>query len=120
MRRNAEVFEGFAEQFDCAAVQGRSSDDFVTSTGEVDDGVGDSRSAAGCSQTGCAAFEGCDTVFQDGLRRVGQTAVDVASVFQSEAVFGLLCIFKDIRCGLVNRNGAGTRCRIRYLTCMLL
>ena len=120
VRRNAEVFEGFAEQFDCAAVQGRSSDDFVTSTGEVDDGVGDSRSAAGCSQTGCAAFEGCDTFFQDVLRRVGQTAVDVASVFQSEAVFGLLCIFKDIRCGLVNRNGAGTRCRIRYLTCMLL
>ena len=120
VRRNAEVFECFTEQFDCAAVQRRSSDDFVTGTGKVNNGVSNGRCAAGRSQASCAAFQGCNTFFQDVLRRVGQTAVDVASVFQSEAVFSLLGIFENIRCRLINRNGAGTRCRIRYLTCMLL
>ena len=47
VRRNAQMFKGFGEQFNRAAIQGRSGDDFVTGTGEVDDGVGDSRCAAG-------------------------------------------------------------------------
>ena len=78
VRRNAEVFEGFRKQFDRAAVQGRSGDDFIAGAGQVDDGVGDSRCAAGRSKTGRAVFKGGDSFFQDVLGRIGQTAVDEA------------------------------------------
>jgi hypothetical protein len=75
---NAEVFEGIGEQFDGAAVQGRSSDDFITGTGEVDEGKGNSRSAGSRSQGSCAAFQCGNPFFQDIPGRVGQAGINEA------------------------------------------
>ena len=54
-----------------------------------------------------AAFEGRDAVFEHALGGVGQTAVDVAGVCQTEAVRSVLAVAEHIGSGLVNGHCAG-------------
>jgi hypothetical protein len=58
------------------------------------------------------AFEGSNALFKNVLRRVGETAVDVAGVLQVEAVRGVLSAVENVRGGLVNRNRAGIGCGV--------
>ena len=86
-------------------------------------GVGYGSRTAGHGQSGHAAFESCHAVLQHSLRGVGQTAVDVTGIAQSEAVGGVLRIAEHIRCGLVNRyctgisSGVGLFLSYMYLEC---
>ena len=84
----------------------------VTLAGESRDGIG-----KGCC-TGCdcegrdTAFEGGNAFFKDILRRVGETAINIACIFQMEAVRGVLSAVENVRGGLVNRNRAGIGCGV--------
>ena len=74
------------------------------------------RRCPGCQcQSGHAAFQRCDSLLQNPLCRVGQTAVNVAGILQAEAVCCVLAVMEYIGCGLVDRNRSGIRCRIRVL-----
>jgi hypothetical protein len=75
--------------------------------GESGDGIG-----KGC-RTGCdckgrdTAFEGGYAFFKNILRRVGETAINIAGIFQMETVRSVLSAVENVRGGLVYRNRAG-------------
>ena len=105
------------EQVVAAAVDGLLCYDVVACLSQCLNGVGDSC----CAGSGCeccnAALKCCDALLENVLRRVGQTAVDVACVCQTEAVCGVLAVMENVRGGLINRNGTGVGCRVRlFLT----
>ena len=61
----------------------------VTSLGKSLQGIGDGSSAGGDGKTRYATLECDDTVLEDALGGVGQTAVDVAGVGKTKAVGGV-------------------------------
>ena len=104
---NAERAERMLQEVVGTAVNRTLRHHVVTLAGESGDGIG-----KGC-RTGCdcegrdTAFEGGYAFFKDILRRVGETAINIAGIFQMEAVRGMLSAVENVRGGLVNRNRAG-------------
>ena len=74
--------------------------------------VGQSRCAGSNCQCGRTALQCCDTLFKDVLRRVGQTAVNVAGISQTEAGSCVVAVVEHIRSGLINRHGTCIGCRV--------
>ena len=62
-----------------------------------------------------AALERRDALLEHVLRGVGQTAIDVSGVGQTEAVSGVLAVAEHIGSGLVDRHCAGIGCGIGLL-----
>ena len=95
------------QQVGGAAVDGFLGDDVAAVLGQGLDGVVDGGSTGSHSQGSHAALKGCDALLEHILGGVGQTAVNVASVLQVEAVSGVLGVMEHVGSGLVNRHGAG-------------
>ena len=120
MGGDAQLRQGVGEEFISAAIQSGSGNDLISCAGDIEDGVSHSR-CAGCHSEACgAAFESSQSLFQYILGRVCEAAVNVACIFQCEAIFSLLRIFEYIRSGLINRHRSSSGSRIRHLACMLL
>ena len=79
-------------------------DDVVAGLGDVAHRVFHGGRAGRDGQARGAAFEGRDAVFEHALGGVGQTAVDVARVRQSEAGLGVVEVVEDVGGGLVDRH----------------
>ena len=117
---NAQLRKGIGEEFIGAAVEGGSGNDFIAGAGNVQNGVGHSRSAAGYCQACGASFQGCQSLFQYVLSGVCKTSVNEAGLPKGKEVFPFLCVVEYVGSGLVNRNSSGSCGGIRYLSCMLL
>ena len=107
------------QQVVAAAVDGLLSHDVVTSLCQCFDGVGDGSSTGSGSQSSHAAFQSSDALLEHVLRRVGQTAVDVACVCQAEAVCCVLAVAEHIGSGLVNGHCTGIGCGIGLLLSLI-
>ena len=91
------------------------SHDVVAGLGDVAHRVFHGGRAGRDGQARGAAFEGRDAVFEHALGGVGQTAVDVARVRQSEAGLGVVEVVEDVAGGRVNRHCAGGGGRVGLL-----
>ena len=101
------------QQVVAAAVDGFLGDDVAAVGRQGLDGVGDGCCAGGQRQCRAAAFQGRYSLFQDVLGGVGQPAVDVAGVRQSEAVGCVLAVMEYVRGGLVDGDCPGVAGRVR-------
>ena len=112
---DAVTRQGVTQQVEGATVDVLGGDDVIAGLGDVAHRVFD-RGCAGCDGQACgAAFEGCDAVFEHTLGGVGQAAVDVARVRQSEAGLGVVEVVEDVGGGLVDRHRAGVGGRVGLL-----
>ena len=104
--------ERVLQQIEGAAVDGLLGDDVAAVCRQRLDRIGDG-CCAGCQRQTCAApFQSRHSVFQHGLRGIGQPAVDVARVSQSEPVSRMLRVMEYIGGGRVDRYCSRVRCRI--------
>ena len=103
------------EQVEGAAVDVLGGDDVVTGLGDVAHGVLDGRGARGDRDAGGAAFKGGDAILEHALGGVGQTAVDVTRVGESEAGLGVVEVVEDVAGGRVDRHCAGVGGRVGLL-----
>ena len=112
---DAVTRQGVTQQVEGATVDVLGGDDVIAGLGDVAHRVFD-RGCAGCDGQTCgAAFEGCNAVFEHALGGVGQAAVDVAWIRQSETGLGVVKIMEHVAGGLVDRHRAGIGCRIGLL-----
>ena len=112
---HAELGQGVLQQVVAAAVDGLLCHDVVTGLCQRLDGVGDGGSAGSGGQSSHAALQSSDTLLEHILRGVGQAAVDVARIGQTETVSGVLAVAEHIGSGLVDGHGAGIGCGIGLL-----
>ena len=112
---DAVARQGVAQQVEGAAVHVLGCDDVVAGLGDVAHRVFHGGRAGRDGQARGAAFEGRDAVFEHALGGVGQTAVDVARVRQSEAGLGVVEVVEDVGGGLVDRHRAGVGGRVGLL-----
>ena len=112
---DAKLGERMLQQVVGATVNGLLSHHVVTGLGKSLQGIGDGSSARGDGKTCHATLECGDTVLEDTLGGVGQTAIDVTGVGKTKAVGGVLGIAEHIARGLVDRHGTGVGCRIGAL-----
>ena len=104
---DTELGQGVLQQVVAAAVDGLLCHDVVTGLCQCLNGVGDGSSAGSGSQSSHAAFQSSNALLEHILGGVGQTAVDVAGVCQTEAVRSVLAVAEHIGSGLVNGHCAG-------------
>ena len=104
---DAELGQGVLQQVVAAAIDGLLGHDVVAGLRQRLDGVGDGRRAGSGGQSSDAALERRDALLEHVLRGVGQTAIDVSGVGQTEAVSGVLAVAEDVGGGLVDGDGAG-------------
>ena len=79
------------------------------------DGVGNGGGAGGQGQSGHAALQSGQALFQYILGGVGQAAVNIAGVGQAEAGGGMGGVAEYVRSGLVNGHRAGVGGGVRLL-----
>ena len=104
---HAKLGQSVGQKVVGAAVDGLLGDDVVPLLGQSLDGIGDSGGAGGHGQGGHAALQGRNALFKDILGGVGQAAVNIARVPQSEAVGGVLGVMEHIGGGGVDGHRAG-------------
>jgi len=104
---NAEIREGMFEQVVGAPVYGGGADNVLTGMDQGLHGVGHCSGAAGRSQSSHPAFQGGDPFFKNIFRRVGETAVHIPGILQSEPVSRVLAVPEHIGRGLVNGHCPG-------------
>ena len=112
---DAKLGERMLQQVVGATVDGLLSHHVVTGLGKCLQGIGDGSGTGGDGKTGHATLERGDTVLEDALGGVGQTAVDVTGVGKTKAVGGVLGVAEHIARGLVDRHGTGVGCGIGAL-----
>ena len=104
---DAELGQSVSQQVVAAAVDGLLCHDVVTGLCQCLNGVGN----GGCTRSGSqcchATLQRCDALFKHILRGVGQTAVDIACIGQTEAVGGVLAVAEHIRRSLVDGHRTG-------------
>ena len=77
------------------------------------------RGMTGCGRkSGCAAFQGCNALFQNGGRRICDAGVDIAEGLQTEQGGCVIHIIEDEGRRLVDRRGARARGRVGCSTGM--
>ena len=109
---DAVLGQRVCKQVIAAAVDGFLGDNVIAGLGQSFNGIGDGSSAGGQSQGRNAALKSCNAFFQDVLRGVGQTAVDVAGVCQTKAGGRVGGIVEHIGGRLINRHCACVCCGI--------
>ena len=112
---DTKLGERVLQQVVGTAVDGLLGDHVVTGLGEGLQGIGDGGGARGDGEASNAALERSDTVLEDALGGVGQTAVDVTGVGKTKAVGGVLGVAEHIARGLIDRHSTGVGCRIGAL-----
>ena len=95
-----------------ATVEVVGSHDMVAILHDILQGIGDGSGTRGHGQSGYTTLEGCDTVFEHTLRRVGQSTVDVTGIAETETVGSVLGIVEHITRGLVDRHGSCVGCGV--------
>ena len=95
-----------------AAIDVFAGHDVVACVGDIGDGVRHCGGSRSHGQRAHSALERSHTLFEDGLRRVGEPPVDISGVLQCKAVGGVLRVVENIRGGLVDWNGARIGCRV--------
>ena len=85
----AVLGQGVGQQVIAAAVDGLLGHNVVARLSQGLNGVGDGGSAGGSRQSGYAALQSRDALFQHILGRVGQPSVDVAGVRQTKPGGGM-------------------------------
>lgn len=95
-----------------AAIEVVGGYNVVTVLQDVLKGVGDGGSTTGNRQSGCTAFEGRHAVFEYALGGIGQAAIDVAGIAQSEAVGCMLGVMEHIRSDLIDGYGTSIGCGV--------
>ena len=101
-----------AKKVEASAVNSLLRDDVAAACGQGLDRIGNGRRAGSYCQGSGAAFKSSETLLEHLLGGIGQTAVDVAGIGESEAVRRVFAVVEHIGSGLVDRNGAGIGCRI--------
>ena len=104
---HAEVGQGVLQQVIAAAVDGLLGYDVTAVGGQGLDGIGDGGGTGGHGQSGHAALQGRNALFEHVLGGVGQTAIDVARVSQTKPGGGMGGIMENVRSGLIDRDGTG-------------
>ena len=104
---DAELGQSVRQQVVAAAVDGLLCHDVVTGLCQCLNGVGDGGCTGSGSQCCHAALQRCNALFKHILRGVGQTAVDVTCIGQTEAVCGVLAVAEHIGRGLVDGHRTG-------------
>ena len=112
---DAVTRQGVAQQVEGTAVDVLGGDDVVTGLGDVAHGVFDGGGTGSDGQTSGTTFKGGDAVLEDTLGGVGQTAVDVARVSETEASLGVVEVVEDVAGGSVDRDRAGVGGRVGLL-----
>ena len=112
---DAKLGERMLQQVVGATVDGLLGNHMVTGLGKCLQGIGDGGGARGDGEASNATLERGDTVLENALGGVGQTAVDVTGVGKTKAVSGVLGVAEHIARGLVDRHGTGVGCRIGAL-----
>ena len=104
---HAEVGQGVLQQVIAAAVDGLLGYDVTAVGGQGLDGIGDGGGTGGHGQSGHAALQSRNALFKHVLSGVGQAAIDVACVGQTEPGGGMGGVMEHIRGGLIDGDGAG-------------
>lgn len=94
------------DEVERAAIEVVGSDDVVAVLCDVLQGIGNGCCTGGHGQSCHTSLKGSYAVFENTLGGVGQTAIDVACIAQSETVGGMLCVMEHITGGLVDGHGA--------------
>ncbi len=102
-----ELGQRVVEQVVGAAVQGGRRDHVAAVLGQVEQGDGLGRLAAGHGQRRHPALEGGHPLLEDGLGRVHDPGVDVAQLLQPEQGGGVGGVAEGVAGGLVDRHGPG-------------
>ena len=105
---DAKALEVHSQQADAAAVQSASSHHMIALLQDGHQGHRLGGHAAGSSQAGTPALQGCHALFEGGHRGVGEARVHIAKGLQIEQAGGMLGAVKNKAGGLVNRQGPGT------------
>ena len=84
----------------------------IACTSDIFESISDGSGTRSDCQSCYPSFKSGYALFKNSLSGVGQTAVDVSRVLQSEACGCMGGVVKYIRGGLVNRNCAGICCRV--------
>ena len=112
---HAELRQGVGQQVVAAAVDSFLSHDVIPRLSKGLDGIGNSRRARGHGQRRYAPFQGGNPLFQHVLGGVGQPAIDVACVRQTEPGGGVGGIPEHITGGLVDGHRPGIGGGVRQL-----
>ena len=89
-----------------------SSHDMITSLSNVLQSIGDGSSTRGNSQSGYTTLEGSHAIFENTLRGIGQTSIDVTCITQSETIGSVLRVVEHIARGLIDGHGACISCGV--------
>ena len=101
-----------AKKVEASAVNSLLRDDVAAACGQGLDRIGNGRRAGSYCQGSAAALESREALLQHLLGGIGQTAVDIAGISETEAVSRVFAVVEHIGSGLVDRNGAGIGSRI--------
>ena len=114
-RCDAVLGQGVCEEVVAAAVDGFLRYDVTAVCCQRLNGVGDRRGARSQRECRAAALESGDSLFENVLRGVGQSAVDVARVRETEAVGGVLRVAENIGGRLINGYRSCVGCGVSLL-----
>ena len=104
--------QGVLQQVEAAAVDCFLGHDMAAVGSQGLDRIRDRRGAGGHRQGRASALQGGHALLQHLLGGVRQPAVDIAGIREAEAVRRVLTVAENIGGGLIDRHGAGVRCRI--------
>ncbi len=102
---DAVLRQGVGKEIEASAVDGLLCYDVAAVRCQRLNGVGDGRCAGRDRQSRAAAFQSGQSFFQDILRRIGQSSVDIAGIRETEAVRCVLAVVEYIGSGLIDRHG---------------
>ena len=105
----------------CSTVNMLLSNDVFALLCQSLDGISDCSGAGGDCQSCNASLQCGDSIFENALGGVSQSAVNVSRIRQTEAVCRVLTVMEYVRCGGVDWNGSRIAGRIRlFLSYMKL
>ena len=109
---NAEVWQCMSQQIVAAAVDGLLCHDVAAVLGQSLNHISDGCSTGCQGQSGHAAFQSSDSLFQHILGGIGQTTVNVPCVCQTKSCCRMGAVMEYIRGSCVNRDCSCIGCRI--------
>ena len=111
----AQTRQSIAQLVVGAAIETAAGDDMVACSAEGEKGQRLGTMAAAGGQSADAALQVGNSLFQNIGGRIHDPGVDVAKLFQGKQVGRMRGIFKQIRCGLIQRNSPAACGRINGL-----
>ena len=118
MHLDAQLGQRVVEEIVSAAVERRGGYDLVTGRGEGNRSQGLGRLSGSGGQSGDATLEGRDPFFENIGGRIHDPGINVSKLLKRKQAPGMVGVVKHVRCGLLNRHGAGLRGRVDDLSAM--